>query len=93
MDRNEDGTPEALRKLFSILNIMALDIECLSCNKVRPSFLQDMKRRMSGNVCKNYHRISRKLAVKAQQGSYCQFKQRFRGFRGVDFVQICLRTG
>ena len=50
MERKSKQQESSLEKLIEILNIVELDFECLSCNKVKGSFLKDLTGRMKKKV-------------------------------------------
>ena len=58
MNSKQNVNEISLNKLIGILKIVELDFECLSCNKIKPNFLEDLT-----------GRITKKIKDKAKTGS------------------------
>ena len=52
MDSENIDKEKSLTKLIEILKIVDLDFECLSCNKIRGGFLNDLTSRLQHKVLK-----------------------------------------
>lgn len=50
MDKKAINQEESLNKLISILKIVELDFECLSCDQVKSGFLNDLTSRLQNKI-------------------------------------------
>jgi hypothetical protein len=50
MESKTINQEESLSKLISILKIVELDFECLSCDKVKSGFLNDLTNRLQKKI-------------------------------------------
>lgn len=50
MNSDPSISDASINKLIDILRIVDLDFECLSCNKIKPSFLDDLTKRISRKI-------------------------------------------